>query len=144
MCGLFFANQRTILRHKWQLLHRRRGAFWHTNKASSGVFYPSALDQAFSREVLDGRRRPKHRREDLPSNTCASGTRRTPSSTIASQNQPENPNQNLRQSQPRGIIHRGAQNPPKDPNLPRERRAFTSKQVKQPPKALSPSPSSPH
>lgn len=51
--------------------------------------------------------------------------------------------QSLERRPPRRIKQRGAK-PPKDPNLQRERQAFTSEASKQPPKALSPSPSSPN
>jgi hypothetical protein len=111
LCGVFFANQRTILPYNWQLLHRRRKARFgtqtklrvassilrHSIKRSAGKYSPEGGDRN-----TNGKTDP---RTPVPQAPAA-----PPSSTIAAQNQ-KTPKQNLRQSQPRGIEHRCAQNP---------------------------------
>jgi len=108
---VFFANQRTILPYNWQLLHRRRKARFgtqtklrvassilrHSIKRSAGKYSPEGGDRN-----TNGKTDP---RTPVPQAPAA-----PPSSTIAAQNQ-KTPKQNLRQSQPRGIEHRCAQNP---------------------------------
>lgn len=126
-------SQRTSLRRKRQFLHRRRKGRWHRNQASCGNFYPWALDQV---SVQQG---TTHRKAETQTGRLSLAP--LPQSLRKTSQKPGPPEQNLRQSQPyreEPNTNSRARETPKDPNLPRERQAFTSKRVKHPPKSPEP------
>jgi len=111
LCGMFFANQRTILPYYWQLLHRRRKARFGTQtklRVASSILRHSIKRSAGNYSPEGGDRNTNGKTD--PRTPVPQAPAVPPSSTIAAQNQ-QTPKQNLRQSQPRGIEHRCAQNP---------------------------------
>ncbi|KAG2592713.1 hypothetical protein PVAP13_5NG576050, partial [Panicum virgatum] len=141
-------RQRTILRHKWQLPYKRKAPVLHTNQASCGASNPRKLELhgSFSGcknspegRITNGKSgccpRPRETLAAVPEAPAA-----PPSTTIAKKPTQQNPKTKA-QAKPAKKNQIAARKTPKDPILPRERQ---SKQAsKQPPKALSPSPSSP-
>nr|TKW17565.1 hypothetical protein SEVIR_5G376300v2 [Setaria viridis] len=122
----------------------------HTNQASCGALYPSALelDKSFSGAKNSPEGRITNGKTGCYPRETLAVVLKAPAAPLSFHNReeinPAKPQNKAAGKASQEESNSWAQNPPKDPILPRERQAFTSEASKQPPKALSPSPSSPN